>query len=201
MRLERRIREGTDRNAASVDPDVEGALSTVVRTVRRRRRIHRTFTTAVAIAAVAVAIVLGPGALDAVRGPRLPAVGSQPTEITTSSPVGTSVVPETFSKTVSRGLAVVRANGLEGRWRIAIGARGGMRLLAPAVFAGSSESWPLDPLANEFRTAAFAGDLCAGHGAGTYRWTRISRYLILDMVSDHCDARVWLLTSSPWKRS
>ena len=201
MRLERRIREGTDRNAGSVDPDVEGSLSTVVRTVKHRRRIHRTLTTVVAIAAVAAAIVLGPGALEAVRGPRLPAVGSRPTGITTPSPAGTSGLPETFTKTVSRGLAVVRANGLEGRWRIAIDARGRMSLLAPAAFAGSSEAWPLVPLADEFRTSAFAGDLCSGHGAGTYRWNRISRYLILDMVSDHCDARVWLLTSSPWKRS
>ena len=86
-------------------------------------------------------------------------------------------------------------------WSIAIDARGRMRLLAPAGFAGATGSWLLDPRTNEFRTSAFSNGLCSGQRAGTYRWTRISRYLILDMVRDHCDARVWLLTSGPWMRS
>jgi len=201
MRLERRIREGAERNAGVLEPDVDGSLSAVVRQVRRRRRIRRTLSTAIAIPVVASAIVLGPGFLDAVRGSRVPAIGSQPTQIATPSPASTAGAPVTFGKTVSRGLAVVRANGLEGRWSVAIADDGRMRLLAPASFAGSTVSWPLDQSADELRTFAFRGDLCSGYEAGTYRWTRISRYLILDMISDHCDARVWLLTSGPWKSS
>jgi hypothetical protein len=199
MRLERRIREGTQRNAGVVEPDVDGSLSTVVREVRRRRWIHRTSSTVVAIALVAAAIVLGPGVLDAVRGPRLSAVASLPTQVATTSPAGTSGVPATFARTVSRGLAVVRANRLEGRWIIATDARGPMRLNAPAAFAGPTVSWPLEQTADQLRTSAFGGDLCAGYRAGTYHWTRVSRFLILDMISDRCDARVWLLTSGPWR--
>ena len=128
-------------------------------------------------------------------------MATQPTQVATQTPAQVAVTPVTFAKTISRGLAVVRANGLEGTWSIAIDAGGRMQLLAPAGFAGAAGSWSLDPRTNEFRTSAFSNGLCAGQRAGTYRWTRISRYLILDMVRDHCDARVWLLTSGPWMRS
>ncbi len=76
-----------------------------------------------------------------------------------------------------------------------------MRLKAPAGFGGPVDSWQLDLGAGELRTSVFAGDLCSGYQAGTYRWTRVSRYLILDTIHDQCDARVWLLTSGPWRSS
>ena len=136
MPLERRIREGAERNAGVLEPDVDGSFSTVVREVRRRRRIRRTLSTVVAITVVAAVIVVAPGALDAVRGSRVPAVGSEPTQITTPSPAQIPGTPATFTRTISQGLAVVRANGLEGRWIIAIDAGGGISLLAPETFTG-----------------------------------------------------------------
>ncbi len=201
MRLERRIREGAERNAAVLEPNVEGSFSTVVRQARRRRRVRLTLSSLVTISLVATAIVVGPGILDGLRNPRTPAVATQPTQVATQTPVQVAVTPVAFSKTISRGLAVVRANGLEGSWSIAIDSRGRMQLLAPARFAGATGSWLLDPRTNEFRTTVFSNGLCSGQRAGTYRWTRISSYLILDMVRDRCDARVWLLTSGPWMRS
>lgn len=201
MRLERRIREGAERNAAFLQPNVEGSFSAVVRSARRRRRVRLTLSSFVTMSLIATATAFGPGILDGMRDIRTAAMVTQPPQVATRSPTEVAVTPVTFVKTISRGLAVVRANGLEGSWSIAFGARGGMRLLAPAGFAGATGSWPLDPRTNEFRTSAFRNGLCSGHGPGTYLWTRISRYLILDMVRDHCDARVWLLTSDPWTRS
>jgi hypothetical protein len=201
MPLERRIREGADRNAAILQPNVEGSFSTVVREARRRRRLRLILSSLVTISFVATAIVFGPGILEGLRTIRTPAIATQPKQIETQTPGEGSFTPMTFDKTISRGLAVVRANGLEGSWGIAIDVQGRMRLLAPAGFDDATGSWLLDPRTNEFRTSAFSNGLCAGQLAGTYRWTRISRYLILDMVRDHCDARVWLLTSGPWTRS
>jgi len=197
MRLERRIREGAERNAAVLEPNVERSFSTVVLQTRRRRRVRLTLSSLVTISLVATAIVVGPGILDGLRNPRTPAVATQPPQL----PVQVAVTPVAFSKTISRGLAVVRANGLEGSWSIAIDSHGRMQLLGPASFAGATGSWLLDPRTNEFRTTVFSNGLCSGQRAGTYRWTRISSYLILDMVRDRCDARVWLLTSGPWMRS
>ena len=67
MRLERRIREGAERNAAVLEPNVEGSLSTVVRQARRRRRLRLTLSSLVTISLVATAIVFGPGILDGLR--------------------------------------------------------------------------------------------------------------------------------------
>ena len=197
MRLERRIREGAERNAAVLEPNVERSFSTVVLQTRRRRRVRLTLSSLVTISLVATAIVVGPGILDGLRNPRTPAIAAQPPQ----TPVQVAVTPVVFSKTISRGLAVVRANGLEGSWSLAIDSGRRMQLLAPPRFAGTTGSWSLDPRTNEFRTTVFSNGLCSGQRAGTYRWTRISSYLILDMVRDRCDARVWLLTSGPWMRS
>ena len=201
MRLERRIREGTERNAGVLEPDIERSFSTVVREVRRRRRVRWALSTVVAVTVVAAAIVLAPGVLDILRVPRTPATGTVATQTTSLSPAGASGPPATFARTVSRGLAVVRANGLVGRWSIAIDTEGLVRLKAPAGFGGPVDSWQLNLGADELRTSVFAGDLCSGYQAGTYRWTRVSRYLILDTIHDQCDARVWLLTSGPWRSS
>jgi hypothetical protein len=111
----------------------------------------------------------------------------------------TREIGSTFTRTVSRGLAVVRANGLVGTWQIRIDAQGRMGLFAPRPF-GSRTSWPLDLSASELRTRAFGGSLCAGLPSGTYHWSIVSDFLLVSFVSDPCDARVWLLTHSPWKR-
>ena len=165
MRLERRIREGTERNAGVLESDVEGSFSTVVREARRRRRIRWAFSTVVAVTVVSAAIVLAPGVLDALRVPRTPAIGTVPTQTTSPSPAQDSGTPATFARIVSRGLAVVRANGLVGRWSIAIDAEGLVRLQAPAGFVGPVDSWPLTLGADELRTSAFGADLCSGYRA------------------------------------
>ena len=70
MRLERRIREGAERNAAVLEPNVEGSFSTVVREARRRRRVRLTFSSLVTMSLIAAAIVVGPGILDGMRAIR-----------------------------------------------------------------------------------------------------------------------------------
>ena len=116
MRLERRIREGAERNAAVLEPNVEESLSTVVRQARRRRRVRLTLSSLVTMSLIATAIVFGPGILDGLRTIRNPAIATQPTPLATMTPGEIAFTPVTFAKTISRGLAVVRANGLEGSW-------------------------------------------------------------------------------------
>ena len=67
MRLERRIREGAERNAAFLEPNVERSFSTVVRDARRRRRVRLTLSSLVTMSLIATATVLGPGILDGMR--------------------------------------------------------------------------------------------------------------------------------------
>jgi len=198
--VERRIREGTQRNAAVLDPDVDRALGVVVRRARRRVLVRRSLTAAVSVPAVVIAIVLGPRLLDVGERSGPVRLGNNP-----SSSVRPSVTPPqsplagTFTRTVRSDRAVVRANGIAGRWTIETDAAGRTRLVAPPSFAGASVSPPFVVQGNELRTGAFAGGLCRGLPAGTYTWTKAGTYLVLSPVSDPCDARAWVLAQGPWR--
>ena len=71
MRLERRIREGAERNTAVLQPDVERSLAAVVHEARRRRRIRRGFFAAIVLPAVVAGVVLGPDVLGGIPDPRV----------------------------------------------------------------------------------------------------------------------------------
>ena len=202
MRLERRIREGAERNAAVLEPNVEGSFSTVVREARRRRRVRLTLSSLVTMSLIAAAIVVGPGILDGLASNPDPAMATQPTQVATPDPSSgrrhAGDVRQDHLARTRRGPRERAGGYVEHRHRRPTAGCGCSPPRGSPVPRGS---WPLDARTNEFRTSAFSNGLCAGQLAGTYRWTRISRYLILDMVRDHCDARVWLLTSGPWMRS
>lgn len=203
MPVERRIREGAHRNAGVLDPDVDRALETVVRRARRRSAVRRSLTAAVTVPAIVTAIVFGPRLLDLLdlggrSGPvRL---GNNP-----SSSLAPSVTPAlaplggAFTRTIAGDRAVVRANGIAGRWTIETDAAGRTRLVAPSSFAGAPASRPFVVQGNELRTDALSGGVCRGLPAGTYTWTRAGAYLVLTATSDPCDARAWVLASGPWK--
>lgn len=199
MPVERRLREGTERNAAVIDPDVETALVSVLRRGRRRALVRRSISLAVAVPAVVGALVLGRQML-ASPGNVGPATGS--TSTSTPAPSGTPSAPPiggTFTRTVRADRAVVLANGIAGTWTIGTDARGRTRLLAPPSFAGAAASPPFVVQGNELRTDAFAGGLCRGLPAGTYTWTKAGTYLVLTPASDPCDPRAWVLSSGPWR--
>jgi len=197
MRVERRIREGAERNASTISPDIDRALDVVIRTHRKRRVVRRSVTLAVAVPVVALVLAAGPGVLDAVRGPA-PAPATRPTPPPSTAPPPAPFGGGVFARTIDTGLAVVRANGLAGRWTIVTDAGGVVRLVAPDPFAGS-HSWQLDLAGNKLRTDAFDGGLCDGVRPGTYGWARVGPFLVLSRIFDPCDARVWLLTSGPWR--
>jgi hypothetical protein len=201
MPVERRIREGTERNAAVLDPDVERFLGSVVRRSRRRVVVRRALAAAITVPALIVAIVAGPRLLEANRGAGRPTPATQPTPtVATMPPITSPFAGTVFTRTVADGLAVVQANGIAGRWTIVTDARGRMRILAPRSFAGAAASRPFELNGDQLRTDAFSDGICAGLPAGTYGWTRVTRYLVLTPISDLCDARVWVLTRSPWTR-
>ena len=64
MPIERRIREGAERNAGILDPDVDRFLDAVVHKARRRQVVRRSLTGVAAAAAVALAVFVGPSVLD-----------------------------------------------------------------------------------------------------------------------------------------
>jgi hypothetical protein len=195
MPIERRIREGAERNAGVLDPDVDRFLDMVVHRSRRRQVIRRSLTAVVSTAAVMFAFVLGPSVLDGIRGSGGTGFASNPT------PNVTPLVPlltGTFTRSIPEGTAVVRANGIAGTWTITAGADGHVRLVAPASFAGAHSSRPFEMQAGSLRTDAFSSDACASLPAGTYSWSLQGGFLVLTALSDPCDARVVVLGAGPW---
>ena len=80
MPIERRIRQGAERNAGVLDPDVDRFLDSVVHKTRRRHVIRRSLTAAGAAAALVLIVFVGPGVLDGLGGATGGGVpGSEPT--------------------------------------------------------------------------------------------------------------------------
>ncbi len=207
MPIERRIKQGAERNAGVLDPDVDRFLDSVVHKTRRRQVMRRSLTAAASVATVVLAIVLGPSVLDGIGGTGSTQPGSNPTPSVAPSvePV-VPLVTGTFMRSIPEGTAVVRANGIAGTWTINADTDGSVRLLAPGSFAGAHASRPFEMQANTLATDAFSSDICAGLPAGTYSWSLQGSYLFLTPLSAPCDARVVVmsggpLSAGPWKIS
>jgi hypothetical protein len=197
MPIERRIREGAQRNAGILDPDVDRFLDSVVEKTHRRQIVLRSVSAAACVAAVVLAVAIGPDVLRGTTGGSVPGNGPTPSEAPSVTPL-VPLVTGTFTRSIPEGTAVVRANGLAGTWTISAEADGRVRLLAPAPFTGAHASRPFQMQAGTLATDAFSSDICAGLPAGTYTWSQPGGFLVLTAVSDPCDARVAVLTAGPW---
>ena len=198
MPIERRIRAGSERNAGVLDPDVNRFLDSVVHRTRRRQVIHRSLAAAASVAAVALAIVIGPSVLDGIKDSGGTTIGSNPTpSVTPSVTPGVPLVTGRFIRSIPDGTAVVRNNGIAGTWTISADAEG-LRLLAPDSFPGAPVSGPFELQADTLRTAAFSTDICEGLPPGTYSWSTPEGFLVLSVLSDPCDARVVVLSAGTW---
>jgi hypothetical protein len=195
--LERLVRADADGRASGISPDVDAALGTILRRARHRRRLRTLRVSTVAVTVVVVGSIVGPRMWTFERGiDRHQRVASTPSP--QMGPTSPRLAVGEFGRVVHPGLAVVRANGLVGRWTIGFDDQGGGSLLAPSDFTGP-RSWRLEVAGNVLTTSAFEERLCRGRSRGTYRWTQVAGFLILDWISDDCEARAWLLTSRPWR--
>ena len=68
MPIERRIRQGAERNAGVLDPDVDRFLDSVVHKTRRRQVVRRSLSAAASVAAVVLVVALGPSVLHGIGG-------------------------------------------------------------------------------------------------------------------------------------
>jgi hypothetical protein len=197
MPIERRIREGAERNAGVLDPDVDRFLDSVVQKTHRRQIVRRSLSAAACVAAMALAVAIGPALLRGTTGGSVPGTGPTPSVAPSVTPV-VPLLTATFTRSIPEGTALVRANGIAGTWTIRPGSDGRVMLLAPPSFAGAHASHPIQMQAGTLTTDAFSSGICAGLPAGSYRWTVQGGFLLLTTLSDRCDARVFILAAHPW---
>jgi hypothetical protein len=188
--LDRRLRDGMQRLAADLDPDVEGRLEATLRNARRAGR-RRQFRAAFAFATVILAVVLvGPPLIDALR------VGPQPGA--SPSPAPAVTLRGTYATTLVSNDVAVTSNRMSGDWTIQVGSSGILTVTPPSGFTGTHSGYRFDVIGTQLRTDLFAEDVCSTLLPGTYQWSLSGGRLSFTVVDDSCPGRVALLTSAAW---
>lgn len=191
MPLERRLREGMQRMAADLEPDVEGRLEATLRDARRAGK-RQQLRAGLAFATVILAVVLvGPPLFEALRnGER--GVGASPSPTPTVSLIGT------YATTLVSTDVAVTSNRMSGDWTIAFGSSEILTVTPPADFTGTYSGYSFNVADSQFTTDLFGEDVCSTLLPGTYRWTLIGDRLTFMVVDDSCPGRVALLASAAW---
>ena len=194
MPLDRRLREGVGRLTSQVDPDVDRNLDRTFRRARRTIAVRRAGAAVAVVASIAIAIVVVPRAIDALRSEQLPSPAASPT-ITNPA-----VIAGTYETVIPNDQPAVRRNGLAGRWTIRLGTNGIMTVSAPGSFTGVLSGTLFRIQGDHFRTNLFIQDVCSNLPIDSYRWARSGNELTFTRLNDPCEGRVAVLTSAPWTR-
>ena len=192
MPVERRIREGFERNADVLDPQVEAMLATIVSRTHRRVLVRRV-SSAIAVTIVVVAVLaLGPRALDALRSVRQ--------TVPANVPHPSATIPAFDQMAGTYSTTVTAEGATAGAWTMQLRPDGTMVISAPSAYAGAVSGFQFDLSGDRFRTNAFIGDLCSGLAPGLYRWQRAGGALMLTPIQDDCAARAAVFSSHPWRQ-
>jgi hypothetical protein len=194
MPVERRLREGMQRNADGLNPDVDRLLAEVVRKTRRRVMLRRAAIVVTAATALFLALAVGPRALDALRSAREQVPATRPPHTTS----GVQALTGSFTRRLTASSPAVRANQMAGEWTIDLHADGTMTVTAPPAFNGVLSVVQFQVTGNRFRTSMFIQDVCTNLALGTYRWSRSGDTLTFTVIDDACEARVTLFASERW---
>jgi hypothetical protein len=194
MSVERRLREGLERSASAVQPDVGRRLPEAIARGRRRRRARRASLivgTVAVLAAVGFAI---PQVTGYVQRSQHPAVSQGPT----LTPGPDAVIAGSYTSTLGATSQVIRDNGMAGTWMLRLKANGVLTMSAPRSFHGDLVSIAFRVRGDRFTTNAFVNDPRCSNDVGVYRWQRAGGTLVFTPVSDTCALRRALFSTKPW---
>jgi hypothetical protein len=194
MSVERRLREGLERSASAVQPDVGRRLPEAITRGRRRRRARRASLIVGTVAALAVIGVAIPQVTSFVQHIRHPAVSQGPT----LPPGPDAVIAGSYATALPATSRVIHANGMSGVWTLQLKANGTMTLSAPRSFHGDLTSIAFRVRGDRFTTNAFVNDPRCANDVGVYRWRRVGGMLVFAPVSETCALRRALFSSQPW---
>jgi hypothetical protein len=194
MSVERRLREGLERSAAVVPPDVGRRLPEAIARGRRRRRARRASLIAGTVAALAAVGLAVPQVTGFVQRIQHPAVSQGPA----LRPGPDAVIAGSYASTLGATSPVIRDNGMAGTWTLRLKANGVLTVSAPRSFHGDLVSIAFRVQGDRFTTNAFVNDPRCSNDVGVYRWQRAGRTLVFTPVSDTCALRRALFSTRPW---
>lgn len=191
MSLDRRLRDGLDRLAAEIEPDVEGRLRT---TLERGHRVSFALPIAATAAAVLLVAVVGPALIGLVRGEFGTPGGETPTPL----PAAPSLVGA-YATTVAPGDSAVEEHNLSGAWTISFEADGVLSVTAPTGFAGTRTGYSYTVTGDRLVTDLFGSDVCTTQLPGSYRWELVGESLTFTVIDEPCAGRAALLAGQEWQ--
>jgi len=194
MSVERRLREGLERSASAVQPDVGRRLPEAIARGRRRRRARRASLIVGTVAALAAVGLAVPQVTGFVQRVQHPAVNQGPT----LAPGPDAVIAGSYTSTLGATSRVIRDNGMAGTWTLQLKANGVLTMSAPRSFHGDLVSIAFRVRGDRFTTNAFVNDPRCANDVGVYRWQRSDGTLVFTPVSDTCALRRALFSTKPW---
>lgn len=194
MSVERRLREGLERSASAVQPDVGRRLPEAITRGRRRRRARRASLIVGTVAALAAIGFAVPQVTSYVQRVQHPAVSPGP--VLKRGP--DAVIAGSYTSELRATSQVIRNNGMAGAWTLRLRANGVVTLVAPRSFHGDLASVAFRVQGDRFTTNALVNDPRCSNDVGVYRWRRAGGTLVFTPVSETCAVRRALFSSQPW---
>src|SRR5450755_526664 len=197
MSIERRLREGLERSASAVQPDMGRRLPEAIARGRRRRRARRASSILATVALLAgIGLAIPHVTTFGQRIPH-PAVNRGPT----LTPGPDAVIAGTYTSKLRATSRVIRDNGMAGTWTLRLSANRVITVSAPRSFRGERTAIAFRIQGERFTTNAFVDDPRCSNDVGVYRWQRAGPTLVFTPISDTCALRRALFSSQPWHTS
>jgi hypothetical protein len=194
MSIERRLREGLERSASVVQPDMGRRLPEAIARGRRRRRARRASSILATVAVLAGIGLAAPHVATFVQRTPHPAVSRGPT----LTPGPDAAIAGTYTSKLRATSRVIRDNGMAGTWTLRLSANRVITVSAPRSFRGELTAIAFRIQGERFTTNAFVNDPRCSNDVGVYRWRRAGATLVFTPISDTCALRRALFSSQPW---
>ena len=194
MPLDRRLRDGLDRLAGEIEPDVEGRLKATLGHAGRRNLVQRSLPILAATTALVLVAIVGPAMVDLWRGEAGPPIGAS--QAPSPSP---SALAGAFTASVESDDLVVQESNLGGSWTVEFDASGILVVTSPASYAGTRTGYSYQVTGDELRTDLFGEDVCSTLLPGRYRWERTGDIVTFSTIDEPCAGRAAFFAGQPWR--
>jgi hypothetical protein len=195
MSVERRLRDGLQRSAATVNPDARLRLPEAIVRGQRRQRVRQMV---LALTTVLVVAGIGGAAVELARSAEHPPSASPGANVT-SAPY--AAIAGTYTSTLASASKVVENNAMAGTWTLLLEPNGVLTLGAPQPFRDVPSGSAFKIEGDRFITDAFVNDPRCSNDVGVYRWRRSAASLTFVPITDTCAVRRTLFSAGRWHLS
>jgi hypothetical protein len=193
MSIDRRLRQGLERSATVVDPDLRATLPDALNRGRRSKRWLNAARATTFIVSVTLVAVVGSQLLGGIRGER-PATRTPTPSVSPQY----EAIAGTYTATIEPHTGLP-AGGMVGSWSLELSSDGVLAMAAPpgSTFPISAAFFQLHGY--RFQTNAFSSNTCNGT-IGTYEWGLSGGYLRFTKITDRCPVREAIFAARQWSK-